>query len=733
MEFSAKQASLLAHSDSFFNLADGAVRSGKTHTHLIRYAEWCAQSTAAGDRGQFALFGKTERTVKRNVIAPLKALFPKNVKYNQGQGEVHIFGKTCSVVGANDVGAADKVQGWSLSKSYANEVALYPETFFLTMLNRHSDDGAQILADCNPDSPHHYLNRDYLAADKSREFIKRWRFQLSDNPVLSQRYKEMLIEAHPPGTLWHKRMVLGEWVQAEGAIYEQWDERFHVVDEMPGIPEVVHIAIDYGTQNATVFLALGRVAGIWYVFAEYYHSGKEAGHQKTDAEYSLDLRRFVQDTGYYPQSVVIDPSAASFKVQLRKDGMTNLRDADNAVIDGIRVVSTALSGGQLKVLRRCERLRAEFPSYVWDDKKQARGEDAPLKGEGVKDHCFVAGTSVKSESGDVPIESLRPGKKVWTRRGLKPVVLNWATPDRQLWEAEFSDGGTLKGTGNHPVFVEDKGFVCLDALRYGDIIETWQESKPLSSTGSSLGDTLTRHDESCEAITARAETIGKEAWAAFTKRFGRRLSGLFLTGIMSIIVTKTLSTMTSQISPAFRPPNTCRNMGKHVCLKIYKSLRRLDGNLLPSGIGPRRAEHGTESTGSGRGPSGSHIVKNVSSAVHNSTVSLDATMTVSALTPASLGGAEQAVLTTKPVSARYATLGSEQTSTGRQEPVHVLAVRRLEQTAPVYNLTVADAHEFYANGILVHNCLDSLRYGAVKAIGRPTLHAVPKVETVSVS
>ena len=31
------------------------------------------------------------------------------------------------------------------------------------------------------------------------------------------------------------------------------------------------------------------------------------------------------------------------------------------------------------------------------------------------------------------------------------------------------------------------------------------------------------------------------------------------------------------------------------------------------------------------------------------------------------------------------------------------------QRRDVYNLTVAGAHEFYANGILVHNC-DSLRY-----------------------
>ena len=28
----------------------------------------------------------------------------------------------------------------------------------------------------------------------------------------------------------------------------------------------------------------------------------------------------------------------------------------------------------------------------------------------------------------------------------------------------------------------------------------------------------------------------------------------------------------------------------------------------------------------------------------------------------------------------------------------------------VYDLTVEDAHTFFANGILVHNCMDALRY-----------------------
>lgn len=29
----------------------------------------------------------------------------------------------------------------------------------------------------------------------------------------------------------------------------------------------------------------------------------------------------------------------------------------------------------------------------------------------------------------------------------------------------------------------------------------------------------------------------------------------------------------------------------------------------------------------------------------------------------------------------------------------------------VYDLTVEGAHEYFANGILVHNCMDAFRYG----------------------
>jgi hypothetical protein len=37
----------------------------------------------------------------------------------------------------------------------------------------------------------------------------------------------------------------------------------------------------------------------------------------------------------------------------------------------------------------------------------------------------------------------------------------------------------------------------------------------------------------------------------------------------------------------------------------------------------------------------------------------------------------------------------------------------------VYDIMVEDCHEYFANGILVHNCLDALRYAVSYQLANP--------------
>lgn len=72
-------------------------------------------------------------------------------------------------------------------------------------------------------------------------------------------------------------------------------------------------------------------------------------------------------------------------------------------------------------------------------------------------------------------------------------------------------------------------------------------------------------------------------------------------------------------------------------------------------------------------------------------------------------------LTTKPGTASFAAESSEQTTTPILVPAPVLAVQNIggrsgTRKRLVYDITIEDCHEYIANGVLVHNCMDAMRY-----------------------
>jgi len=147
------------------------------------------------------------------------------------------------------------------------------------------------------------------------------------------------------------------------------------------------IACDYGTGNPTVFLLLDVDGEKIHVQDEYYYSGRETGVQKTDSQYAADMMKFIEKNGIRRNDeIIVDPSAASFIVELRQRGL-NVQKANNAVIDGIRNVSMKLSKNEISVDPECEKTIEEFHTYSWDENAQNKGEDKPLK---ENDHCMDA-------------------------------------------------------------------------------------------------------------------------------------------------------------------------------------------------------------------------------------------------------------------------------------------------------------------------------------------------------
>lgn len=397
--FSKKQLQILTWwlpnspvSDRDAIICDGSVRAGKTVVMIFSYVLW-AMTTFDGEN--FGIAGKTIGVLKRNVLNPLKQILKgRGISYHENRSENYITitfrGKTNTfyLFGGKDERSQDFIQGITLAGVFFDEVALMPRSFVDQATARCSVDGSKLWFNCNPGAPRHWFKSEWIDKRKAKRAIH-LHFTMDDNPSLSERVKERYRRMY--SGVFYKRYVLGLWVMAEGLIYDMFDEDIHVVQEIPKLRKF-WVSIDYGTTNPTVFLLHGQSSdNKFFTVREYRWDSVANGRQKTDLEYSTDFRKWIlgcckQFPGFTTQNlqVFIDPSAASFALQLTQDSREHILGlrivkANNDVLDGIRALSSLFAAQRLNIHESCEHLIQELSSYTWDPKKQLLGQDEPLK------------------------------------------------------------------------------------------------------------------------------------------------------------------------------------------------------------------------------------------------------------------------------------------------------------------------------------------------------------------
>ncbi len=372
--------------DARINILEGSVRSGKTVAMIPKWIDYIKY----GPKGLLVITGVSKETIYDNVLMDLfDTVGEKNYNYNAQTGLIKMFGRKIKVIGAKDEGSEKYIRGKTLAGAYCDELSLMPEKFFKQLLNRLSVKGAKLYGTTNPDNPYHYLYNEFITDEKKLEsgMVKVLHFELEDNPNLDDEYINFIKGAYTG--FWYLRMIEGKWVVAEGAIYDMWDKDLNTfTDEETGLLfksiSQRYITIDYGTTNPTVFLDCWDDGNIVWILNEYYYDSKAKGVQKTNSQYADDLIKFIGDES--PRAIILDPSAASFRVELKSRGL-RIKDADNEVLDGIRMMATLIAKRKLKVHRRCKNFLKEVSGYVWDEKAVLRGVEQPVK---VADHCMDA-------------------------------------------------------------------------------------------------------------------------------------------------------------------------------------------------------------------------------------------------------------------------------------------------------------------------------------------------------
>lgn len=383
--FSKKQKKVLTWwlpnspvSDKDGIIADGAIRSGKTISMSLSYTVW-AMSNFNGQ--SFGMCGKTIGSFRRNVLFWLKLML-KARKYkveDKRADNLMVVSKRevtnyFYIFGGKDERSQDSIQGITLAGCFFDEVALMPESFVNQATGRCSVDGSKFWFNCNPDGPYHWFKTNWIDKQEEKNILY-LHFTMNDNLSLSEKIKKRYAGMY--SGIFYQRYILGLWVVAEGIIYSMFDKEKHVVKASDYQYKEYYVSCDYGTQNPTSFGLWGKTFDNKHVMIkEYYYSGRTTGVQKTDLEYSNDLKKFTE--GYRIRSVIVDPSAASFIAQLRKDGFS-VREAKNSVLDGIRLVASLLVECKILFDESCLDAFKEFNSYVWDSKYSKLGEDKPIK------------------------------------------------------------------------------------------------------------------------------------------------------------------------------------------------------------------------------------------------------------------------------------------------------------------------------------------------------------------
>ena len=490
------------HTSSEYLLA-GPAGTGKTIANLARLLQY--GSDYPGSR--MLILRKTRKSLtetalvtwEEEILGPGHPILTRPIQRGHRPHYQFPNGSILVTAGMDDPG---KVLSSSWHLIYVNEATeLDPESWETlgSRLGRsHARDGAtdgrydQLIADCNPTTPHSWL---YRRCQEGR--CKLYETFHWDNPhyyddvagewtVAGRKYVGNRL-GQLTGTR-RDRFLKGLWVSAEGVVYD-YDPRLHRLPASWEPPrEWTRVwAIDWGKTSPTVlqFWAVDP-EGRMYLYREYYKTRLRPDR----------LGKWVKgelETGTEPQpAAIVCDHDEERKVDFEKASGLSLDLADKADRDkGIEAMQARFDvqdDGRPRIFFR-EGLLANEPDrelvdsgrptnaleeivgYVWDENIH---KDEPIA---ENDHCFVAGTPVATSRGPVPIERVRVGDLVLTRHGFRRVLGAGVTGHAaRVMTVTFSNGASLMGTYNHPVWVDSTGFVRMDALRYGDNVVMCSDS-----------------------------------------------------------------------------------------------------------------------------------------------------------------------------------------------------------------------------------------------------------------
>ncbi len=341
-------------------------------------------------------------------------------------GEVRFFGgstkepasyqyKNGSVVTVGGLDKASKIMSSEYDVIYVQEATELSEDDWETLTTRLRNSVSelqQLIADCNPQNPDHWLKRRCDAGKtvlldsvhENNPTLFSWD-SLERRYIPTQRGTDYMAKLDSLTGVRYKRLRLGKWVAAEGVIYEEWNSTIHLIDrpdtddraiDQAGIPLAWprYWSVDFGYTNPFVCQMWAEDPdGRLYLYREIYYT-----QRTVDQHARIVLGTVTNSRGSWtepkPRAILADTDAEG-RATLEREIGRSTEPAHKSVLEGIEAVQVAMrvkGDGRpgLFILRgalhETDPLLVEakkptctveeIPAYVWSDSKT---KEAPTK------------------------------------------------------------------------------------------------------------------------------------------------------------------------------------------------------------------------------------------------------------------------------------------------------------------------------------------------------------------
>lgn len=393
--------------DCTYNVAEGAVRAGKTVDNVIAF---CKELRDTPDKLHLAT-ASTAATAKL-IIGDcngfgIEHYFRGQCRWGKHDGNdaLIICGKftgyrkkVVMFVGGGKANSYQKFRGASIGMWIATEIDLHHDNTITEAFNRQGAAKRQkVFWDLNPGSPFAMIYTKYIDDFAKKEAegtllggYNYGHFTIYDNINIDETNRAVFISRFNPDSVEYKRSIEGKRCVAEGLIFQQFadnPDRFITDKKYSGI-KFISIGVDFGgNKSRTTFVAsaiIGNFRSLG-VIADY-----KMGEGKGTVDPDRINRELIQFYRYvsslYPNNKIMyidcDNAAQELingvNIAFKKAKIpVVVRDCwKGAIVDRIYALNGLMTQGRFFVQKDCRNVIDSLSSQAWDAKEKT--EDVRL-------------------------------------------------------------------------------------------------------------------------------------------------------------------------------------------------------------------------------------------------------------------------------------------------------------------------------------------------------------------